>query len=99
MGSEESKPKTVWHDGTAPVNNPKRTLMRTRSVCADPEGSYALIRNDYTEVFRFDPEQTFMVAYAIDDQTSPRFSHRKLSGATLVDARQVGLVRWEGKRW
>ena len=30
-----------------------------------------------------------MIAYGIDKQTSPRFSHRTLTSATVLDARQV----------
>ena len=60
-----------------------------KSISADPEGSFLLITNENVEVFDFDPQQTFMIAYAIDDQTSPRFSHRTLSAATVSDAYQV----------
>ena len=92
MGGEASKPSALWHRGEATSEhlfNPKRPPKRARSVCADPEGSFALIRNDNADVFEFEPRETFMLAYAIDDQTSPRFKHRKLTAETITDARQV----------
>lgn len=101
MGGEASKPSALWHRGEAtaePLFNPKRPPKRAQSVCADPEGSYALIRNDNADVFEFDPRETFMLAYAIDDQTSPRFKHRTLTAETITDARQV-RARPSGQGW
>jgi len=42
-----------------------------KSISADPEGSFLLITNENVEVFDFDPQQTFMIAYAIDDLHIP----------------------------
>lgn len=95
MGGEVSKPSALWHTTIEPLSNPKLPPKRARSVCADPEGSYALIRNDITDVFEFEPGETFMLAYAIDDQTSPLFKDRKLTAETITDARQVRR-RWTG---
>lgn len=73
----------------ASTNHEKPPLRRMKSISADPEGSFVLISNENVEVFDFDPQQSFMVAYAIDKQTSPRFTHRTLSAATVLDAYQV----------
>lgn len=73
----------------ASTDHAKPPLRRMKSITADPEGSFVLISNENAEVFDFDPQQSFMVAYAIDKQTSPRFSHRTLSAATVLDAYQV----------
>lgn len=86
MGNEQSTSggrRPPKHKGP-----PKRmSLVRT-----DPEGSYLLISNENVEVFKFDPQETFMVAYAMDKQISPTFAHKTLSAATVVDAYQVICV-------
>ena len=83
MGNEHSR------TGKGRQKPPKAPLRRMTSVSADPESSYILISNESVEVFQYDPKQSFMVAFGIDKQTNPKFSHRTLTAITVLDAHQV----------
>ena len=63
-----------------------------RLPSANIEKSFVMVSNLETEVFRFFPEHSYVVAYAINRQTSPRFSHRTLGDSTVLDSRQVCLA-------
>ena len=78
MGNEPSK------------EEPRKPALR--SVSSNVESSFLMITNENAEVFHFEPKETFMIAYAIDKQTSPKFKHRTLSSATTLDAHQVCMA-------
>ena len=62
-------------------------------LSANLEASFLVLSpNTEAEVFEFIPEESFMVAYAINRQTSPRFQHRTLGDTTVLDARQIATA-------
>lgn len=66
----------------SPTDRPP--LRRLQSRSADPEGSFVLVSNDKAEVFQYEPEQTQMVAYGINEQTCDRFRERTLKKSGLA---------------
>ena len=66
------------------------TLKRLYSV--DLESSFVLVSNRKVTSLKYDPDQSFMVAYGIDKQTHPKFSKKTLSYVTVLDAHQVCMA-------
>ena len=60
-----------------------------RLLSPNLEASFLVVSNIEAEVFDFSPEESYAVAYAINQQTSPKFSHRTLGDATVLDSLQV----------
>jgi len=48
-----------------------------------------LVTNDNAETLIYDPDQTYMVSYAISKQTSPRTKLQSLGGETILSCLQV----------
>ncbi len=78
MGNEQSS-----SDQGAPLAG-RPPLRRLASRSADPEGTFVLVTNESAEVFHYDPDQTRMVAYGINEQTYPKFSDRTLKKSGLA---------------
>ena len=69
------------------------SLTRISSMYeADLESSFVIVSNETVEVLEYDPLQSYMVAYGIDTQTSPQYSHKSLGGVTILDAKQISLA-------
>ena len=55
----------------------------------DTESDYVLISNHIEETLSFEPSQSYLVAFSINRQTSPRFRHRQLNDTVVNDAFKV----------
>ncbi len=82
MGSDQSIHGPRSDQGAPRAGRPP--LRRLLSRSADPDGSFVFVTNDSAEVFQYDPEQTRMVAYGINDQTYAKFRERTLKQSGLA---------------
>ena len=82
--SQDSSPDTRVEAQQTP------TLKKLYSV--DLESSFILVSNRKVTSLKYDPDQSFMVAYGIDKQTHPEFSKKTLSYVTVLDAHQVCMA-------
>jgi len=80
----------------ARMESPRRAqgrppLRRLQSLSKDPESnlSFMLVTNDNAEILNYDPDQTYMVSYAISEQTSPRTKLQSLGEETTLSCCQV----------
>lgn len=55
----------------------------------DTKSKFVLISNHLEETLSFDPSQSYLVAFSINRQTSPRFRHRQLNDTVVNDAFKV----------
>ncbi len=71
------------------------SLHRLESRSVDPEStlSFLMVTNENAKYFEYDPEQTYMVSYAIGQQTSPRTSRKSLGPETILSCLQVSLQK------
>lgn len=62
----------------------------------DLGNKYVLISNASEDNLSFDPSQSYLVAFSINRQTSPRFRHKQLNDTVVSDAFKV-MSALEGK--
>lgn len=68
-------------------------MRRHESRSVDPESSlsFLMVANDSAECINYDPDETFMVSYAISEQTSPQTKRRSLGSETVLSCLQVRM--------
>ncbi len=60
-----------------------------QELVRNSEGEYIVISNALPESFYFQPAESFLVSYGIDEQSAPKFRHKSLSSIAVQDAKQV----------
>jgi len=74
-------------------DRPPLRRLESRSKDLDGSGniSFMLVTNDNAEVLDYDPDQTYMISYAISKQTSRRAKTKleSLGGETIFSCLQV----------
>lgn len=94
----ESAPPTIIRErerGVACPNQLKYTMGQEESVpsCQElvrnEQGDFVIISNSLPDDFHFDPSESQVISYGIDQQSDPKFKKKSLTFITVDDARQV----------